>query len=133
MANRRPGLQRSHHNLGQPVRTDQVERLRGSWDAHAQEWINWVRGRGGRTVTGASIGSASWRSSPAPGRLTVDIGCGEGRVGRDLQKLGHKVLGIDLSPTMCQAAATHPEPQPVVQGDATKLPLSDASADCSVP
>ena len=33
-------------NLGQPVTPDQVERLSKSWDAHAQEWIDWVRAPG---------------------------------------------------------------------------------------
>ncbi len=114
------------------MRTDQVERLSESWDAHAQEWINWVRAPGRQDSYWRFHRKRFLALVPRPGTLTVDIGCGEGRVGRDLQKLGHKVLGIDLSPTMCQAAATHPEPQPVVQGDATKLPLSDASADCAI-
>ncbi len=119
-------------NLGQPVRTDQVERLSESWDAHAQEWINWVRAPGRQDSYWRFHRKRFLALVPRPGTLTVDIGCGEGRVGRDLQKLGHRVLGVDLSPTMCQAAATHPEPQPVVQADASKLPLPDASADCAI-
>ena len=72
-------------------------------------------------------------SVPDPGRLTLDIGCGEGRVGRDLQAEGHTILGVDWSPTMCEAAATHPEnPIPVVVGDAARLPIADASVDCAV-
>ncbi len=116
-----------------PVMTDQIERLSDSWDAHAHEWIKWVRAPGRQ--------DSYWRFHrkrflalvpPRAGRLTVDIGCGEGRVGRDLQRLGHTVLGVDLSSTMCRAAATHPEPQPVVRADASKLPLPDASADCAI-
>jgi SAM-dependent methyltransferase len=111
---------------------DQVERLSESWDAHAHEWINWVRA--------PSRQDSYWRFHrkhflalvPHAGRLTVDIGCGEGRVGRDLTRLGHTMLGVDLSSTMCRAAATHPEPQPVVRADASKLPLPDASADCAI-
>ena len=119
-------------NLGQPVTTDQVERLSEVWDAHAQEWIDWVRAPGGQ--------DSYWRFHrkhllslvPTAGRLTVDVGCGEGRVGRDLQELGHRVLGVDLSFTMCRAAATHEQPSPAVRADAAGLPLADSSSDCAI-
>jgi SAM-dependent methyltransferase len=112
--------------------TDEAARLSEKWDAHAHEWIKWVRA--------PSRQDSYWRFHrkrflalvPRPGTLTVDIGCGEGRVGRDLQKLGHRVLGVDLSFAMCRAAATHSEPQPVVRADAGRLPLPDNSADCVI-
>lgn len=107
--------------------------LRDFWDAHAEEWIDWVRD--------PHQWDSYWRFHrkvflsliPDPGRLTLDIGCGEGRVGRDLQEAGHAVLGVDWSFTMCHAAATHPQrPSRVVVGDAAMLPLADASVDCVV-
>ena len=107
--------------------------LRDAWDAHAKAWIDWVRAPGRP--------DSYWRFHrqrflplvPAPGRLTLDIGCGEGRVARDLQKRGHRLLGVDWSFTMCEAAASHWEnPCRVIVGDAGKLPLADASADCAV-
>ena len=85
-----------------------------------------------RTATGASTGSHLLSLVPAAGRLTVDVGSGEGRVGRDLQKRGHKVLGVDLSFTMCRAAATHEQPAPAVRADAASLPLADSSSDCAI-
>jgi SAM-dependent methyltransferase len=70
---------------------------------------------------------------PPPGRLTVDVGCGEGRVSRDLRALGHRALAVDLSLTMTRAAATHSEdPVPAVVADATRLPLASGAADCAV-
>jgi 2-polyprenyl-3-methyl-5-hydroxy-6-metoxy-1,4-benzoquinol methylase len=87
--------------------------LREAWDANARAWIAWARFPGHDSY---------WRFHrdafvplvPAPGRLTLDIGCGEGRVGRDLGRLGHRVLGLDGSAAMAEAAATHPEaPGPV--------------------
>src|SRR5262249_19132437 len=70
---------------------------------------------------------------PRAGQLTVDVGCGEGRVSRDLRALGHRVLAIDLSLAMSQAAATHPAaPVPAVVADAARLPLPTGSADCAV-
>jgi len=107
--------------------------LRDAWDAHAKEWIDWVRA--------PDQPDSYWRFHrkrflplvPDPGQLTVDIGCGEGRVARDLQERGHRVLGVDWSFTMCAAAATHPEdPCRVIVGDAVNLPLADARVDCVV-
>ena len=119
-------------NLGQPVTPDQVERLSKSWDAHAQEWIDWVRAPGRPDSYWRFHGEQFLALVPPAGRLTVDIGCGEGRVGRDLQKLGHTMLGVDLSLAMCRAAATYPEPQPVLHADAARLPLRDGGADCAI-
>lgn len=106
--------------------------LRDAWDTHADAWIAWARTPGHDSY---------WRFHrdaflplvPAPGRLTLDIGCGEGRLGRDLGRLGHRVIGIDGSPTMAAAASTHPESTgPVVIGDAAALPLPDGAVDCVV-
>jgi ubiquinone/menaquinone biosynthesis C-methylase UbiE len=72
------------------------------------------------------------RFVPAPGRLTVDVGCGEGRLGRVLASSGHRVVGIDASLTSVQAAATHPEAHPVVVADAVRLPLPDNAADLAI-
>jgi SAM-dependent methyltransferase len=106
--------------------------LRDAWDTHAEAWIAWARADGHDSY---------WRFHrdaflplvPVPGALTLDIGCGEGRVGRDLARLGHRVLGVDGSFTMAAAAVTHPEAGgPVALADAAALPLADAVADCAV-
>jgi SAM-dependent methyltransferase len=101
------------------------------WDRHAQEWITWAR-------TGLDSYETFHRDAfltliPRPGRLTVDVGCGEGRVSRDLRGLGHRVLAVDLSLAMSRAAATHPDaPVPAVVADAARLPLGNGAADCAV-
>ena len=41
---------------------------------------------------------------PAAGRVTLDVGCGEGRVAGDLVGGGHTVTGVDTSPTLLAAA-----------------------------
>jgi SAM-dependent methyltransferase len=103
--------------------------LRQAWEEHAGDWITWARTPGHDSY---------WRYHrqaflplvPAPGRLTLDVGCGEGRVGRDLVALGHRVIGIDASPSMASAARAHPDAAgPVVIGDAAALPLPDGAAD----
>ena len=101
------------------------------WQRHADEWITWAR-------TGLDSYDRFHREAflpliPPPGRLTVDVGCGEGRVSRDLRALGHPVLAVDLSLAMTRAAATHPqEPVPAVVADATRMPLATGAADCAV-
>jgi SAM-dependent methyltransferase len=106
--------------------------LRDAWDVHAQDWFSWAREPGHDSY---------WRFHrdaflpliPAPGRLTLDIGCGEGRVGRDLEQRGHRVMGLDASPMMTRAAVTHPDARaPCVVADAAVLPLHHGVADCAV-
>jgi SAM-dependent methyltransferase len=116
-----------------PSESGRANVLREAWDAHAKEWIDWVRAPGQPDSYLRFHRRRFLPLVPAPGRLTLDIGCGEGRVARDLQKQGHTVVGVDWSFTMCQAAATHWEdPCAVIGGDAAKLPLADASVDCAV-
>ena len=109
-----------------------VDVLRDAWDDNAEAWISWARTPGHDSY---------WRFHrdaflplvPPPGRLTLDIGCGEGRVSRDLARLGHTVIGVDGSWVMASSARTHPEASgPVLVGDAAALPLPDAVADCAV-
>jgi SAM-dependent methyltransferase len=106
--------------------------LRDAWDRHADQWIAWARAPGHDSY---------WRFHrdaflslvPAPGRLTLDLGCGEGRLGRDLARLGHRVVGLDASPTMARAAWEHPERGgPVARADAARLPVGDGAADCAI-
>jgi SAM-dependent methyltransferase len=69
---------------------------------------------------------------PPPGRRTLDLGCGEGRLSNDLTQLGHAVIGIDRSPMMVEAAqAGYPEIA-FEEADAAALPFPDASFDCVV-
>jgi SAM-dependent methyltransferase len=112
--------------------TDPVALLSESWDARAQDWIKWVRAPGQPDSYWRFHRDRFLSLVPAPGQLTVDIGCGEGRVGRDLRDRGHTVLGIDRSKAMVNAAVAHPEAAPAIVGDAVRLPLADASADCAI-
>ena len=69
---------------------------------------------------------------PPPGRKTLDLGCGEGRLSRDLAALGHTIVGIDASPTMLGAAR---EAAPEIEthlADAAALPFPDGAFDCVI-
>ena len=100
------------------------------WEREARAWAAWARTPGHDSY---------WRFSPLffelvppPGRLTLDLACGEGRVARDLAARGHSVVGIDASPTLVSLAReADPEGEYVV-GDAAALPFADASFDLVV-
>ena len=72
------------------------------WEAYASEWTSWAR-------TPDHDEYWSYRDQfrefvPTPGTATLEVGCGEGRVSRDLTALGHHVTAVDLSPSLVAAA-----------------------------
>ncbi len=69
---------------------------------------------------------------PGPGRRTLDLACGEGRLSRRLASLGHRVVGIDASPTMVRLAVTHQNRQTALLADAARLPFRDEEFDLVV-
>jgi SAM-dependent methyltransferase len=98
------------------------------WEGQAERWVCWAREPGHDTY---------WRFHrdrflellPPPGRLTVDVGCGEGRLARDLSALGHTVLAVDRSPTMVRHAREADPLLDVREADAAAVPLEDGAAD----
>src|SRR3990172_5088936 len=69
---------------------------------------------------------------PPPGRLTLDVGCGEGRLSRDLKARGHTVIGLDSSPTMIEHARAADGEIEAHVGDAAALPFATGVADLAV-
>jgi SAM-dependent methyltransferase len=110
---------------------DRMNDLRDGWEAQAGQWIKWARAPGHDSY---------WRFHrdqflrllPPPGRQTLDIGCGEGRLARDLKKLGYRIIGIDSSPSLVTAAREFDPSMDVRLADAAALPLDDACADLAV-
>jgi SAM-dependent methyltransferase len=106
--------------------------LRDAWEQAAPEWIAWAR-KPGHDSYWRFHREALFELVPLPGELTVDIGCGEGRVSRDLAAFGHRVVGLDASMAMARAAAEHPGSSgPVLLADAASLPFRDSCADLAV-
>lgn len=101
------------------------------WESEAQNWIAWARTPGHDSY---------WEYSPAffrdivpkAGRRTLEVACGEGRVTRDLERLGHEMFAIDASPSLIQAAHESHAGGRYIAADAARLPFADGSFDLVV-
>jgi ubiquinone/menaquinone biosynthesis C-methylase UbiE len=100
------------------------------WEEQANNWIAWAR---------KPNFDSYWRYRdeffelvPPPGTATVDVGCGEGRVSRDLAARGHTVTGVDAAPTMIAAAKEADPNGTYLRADAADLPFADASFDVAI-
>jgi SAM-dependent methyltransferase len=97
------------------------------WETQARNWTAWVRKPGFDSYW--RYRDAFFELVPTAGRATLDLGCGEGRVSRDLVERGHRVTGIDASPTLLEAAReAHPEGRYLL-ADSADLPFPDDSFD----
>lgn len=97
----------------------------GGWEDRAAEWIAWARAPGHDAYW--SYRDSFLEMLPPPGPPALEVGCGEGRVCRDLAARGHPVVGLDPSPTLLRAAAeSHPEGEYVL-GYAEALPFADGA------
>jgi SAM-dependent methyltransferase len=105
--------------------------LSDAWEDVAADWVRWARAPGHDSYW-LFHRERFLELVPPPAELTIDVGCGEGRVSRDLQALGHRVVSIDASPTMI-AAAREADPEGDYRlADAAALPLEDGVADLVV-
>lgn len=80
-----------------------------------------------RSMAGAGAdlaGEARFVDAMAPRAVRIlDAGCGPGRVGAELARRGHDVVGVDVDPILIAAAeADHPGPTWIV-GDLAELDL----------
>jgi SAM-dependent methyltransferase len=109
-----------------------VDPLADAWEAQADAWTRWVRAAGGDPWHALFNWPSFASLLPPPGALTVDLGCGEGRVGRWLQLRGHRVLGVDAAPTMAARARETGAYAGVHAVAADAIPLPDGAADLVV-
>lgn len=101
-----------------------------AWNAAAHEWAHRIReGMGGRVhLHDASI----YELLPPASGLTVDLGCGEGRLTRELASRGYDVVGIDASTALVdEARAADPSGRYEVASIAA-LPFEDGAAQLAV-
>jgi SAM-dependent methyltransferase len=101
--------------------------MRRGWEAQARNWAEFSR-TAGRDVAHEKINLPAFLGLlPEPAGLTLDLGCGEGRMGRVLLSRGYRVAGVDAAPTMVRLAAGHETPEPAVLADAAALPFRDGA------
>jgi ubiquinone/menaquinone biosynthesis C-methylase UbiE len=101
------------------------------WESVAEKWIRWARTPGH---------DAYWyfRDSffdliiPAPGRQTLEIGCGEGRITRDLAARGHRVTAIDTAQTLLRYARQDDPTGRYLRAQSRTLPFPDRCFDLAV-
>jgi len=106
--------------------------MRDGWESEAGNWARFARAPGG-DHSHDNINLPALRGLlPPPGRATLDLGCGEGRLGRLLQSLGYQVAGVDAAPTMVRLAVSHETPEPALVADAAALPFRDEAFDLVV-
>jgi SAM-dependent methyltransferase len=72
-----------------------------SFEDRADTWIAWARWPHDAYWF---FRDAFFELLPETPRRTLDVGCGEGRVTRDLRVRGYDVIGLDASPTLIAAA-----------------------------
>jgi SAM-dependent methyltransferase len=100
------------------------------FEDRAQGWLAWARTPGHDAYW--VYRDAFFALVPEPGVATLEVGCGEGRVTRDLIARGHRVTALDASPTLLRAAADAESAGRYVEGRAEALPFPDASFDLVV-
>ena len=95
------------------------------WESRAEQWLAWARTPGFDAYW--SYRDAFFALVPPPQGPTLEVGCGEGRVARDLAARGHRVTALDPSPTLLGAAAQLDPGGEYVLGTAEALPFADGA------
>jgi len=100
------------------------------WKQEAARWAAWARAPGH---------DAYWHYRdeffalvPPPSRATLEVGCGEGRVARDLAARGHRVTAIDVTQPLARLAAEADAGPRYVLADGAALPFEPGTFDLVV-
>ncbi len=95
------------------------------WEYAAAEWVAFVRSDDALYPYNVS---RFLSLLPAPSGLTIDVGCGEGRLVRTLKESGYRVVGVDASPTLVRLAGEADPGGDYRVAMAEALPFADDSA-----
>ena len=103
---------------------------REHWEKQASNWAAWARTPNFDAYWDYS--PAFFELVPAPGRRTLEVGCGEGRVARDLVQRGHRVTACDSALELVKLATDADKTSHYLRCDAAALPFRDESFDLIV-
>jgi SAM-dependent methyltransferase len=103
---------------------------REHWEKHASDWAAWARTPDFDSYWAYS--PAFFELVPPPGRRTLEVGCGEGRVTRDLMKRGHRVTACDATHELLKLATDADDASAYLRCDAAALPFGDGVFDLAV-
>src|SRR3954453_19768019 len=105
--------------------------MAAEWEPETDNWVRWARTPGF---------DAYWyfRDAffddvlPAAGSRTLEIGCGEGRVARDLVARGHHVVALDSAVGLVRQALDADGASGYLVAESECVPLPSASVDLVV-
>jgi SAM-dependent methyltransferase len=121
--------------------SDHVARNRTVWNANAPEYAargerNWAASEPEWGVFGVPEWSVGVLPEHLKGRDVVELGCGTAYISSWLARRGARPVGIDLSENQLATAARLQREFgirfPIVQADAERVPLRDASFDIAI-
>ena len=108
-----------------------VRSVTGAWDEETENWLRWARTPGFDAYW--YFRDAFFDSIvPPPGGRTVEIGCGEGRVARDLAGRGHNVTALGSAGGLVRRARDAHAASSYLVGDGARLPISSGCVDLVV-
>jgi SAM-dependent methyltransferase len=105
---------------------------REHWDDGAETWALYARSADHDRLYWVFHQHDFLDFLPKVGRLTIDIGAGEGRLTAALASRGHTVVAVDASPTLARMAHARSELDAVAVADAALIPLRPGVADLVV-
>jgi SAM-dependent methyltransferase len=106
--------------------------LSDAWEAKAAEWARWARTPGVDQFFERLNWPSFARLLPEAQGRTLDVGCGEGRLGRELARRGHRVTGVDSSPTLAGLAREAGGYEEVLCESASRMPFADGTFELAV-
>lgn len=100
------------------------------WEDRAAGWLAWARTP--RHDSYWDYRDAFFALLPDRRGRTLDVGCGEGRVARDLRARGYPTTALDASPTLVAEATSADPGGDYLVGAAEALPFAPASFELVV-
>ena len=96
------------------------------WENEANNWTEWAR-RPNHDLFTCFFPAFLEEIFPAEPGVTLEVGCGEGRVARQLVARAPTIVGLDSSRTLARNARELDARATYLAGDATALPFADGS------